>query len=82
MPGHVAADHQLLKLPREQFFNGPYPVIIHWLSGYGEEVYDGHGGAVRFFSGRSRRHLVESSGDGTVITVSKLYRNSPTIRPR
>ena len=81
---------------------GVPPVIIQWLSDYGEEVYDGHGGVVLFFSGRSRRdlekaigrevvrrmseflrcYLVESSGDGTVITVGKLYRNSPTTRPR
>ena len=74
---------------------GVPPLITTWLLAYGEAVFDGHGGVVRYFTRASVRamerelgtvplkrlseylrcYLVQSSGDGTVITVGKLYKN-------
>lgn len=75
---------------------GVPPAIIDWLSEYGDKIYDGHGGVIRYFGSRGRQklanevgtetlrrvsehlrcYLVESSKDGTIITVGKRYRNA------
>ena len=38
------------------------PLILHWLDDYGAESYDGHGGTIRHFTKRSRRHLERDVG--------------------
>lgn len=37
-------------------------LIEHWLDQYGDEVYDGHGGVIRFFSRRSKRAIERYEG--------------------
>lgn len=37
-------------------------LIERWLEQYGEEVYDGHGGAIYYFSQRSRRSIERHEG--------------------
>lgn len=71
------------------------PLVSEWLMDYGTEVYDGHGGVVRYFTPKSIRkvekavgrepvrrmsefmrcYLVQSSYDGTVLTVGKRHNN-------
>jgi hypothetical protein len=69
-------------------------LVTNWLLDYGDELHDGHGAVVRYFSRRSLRrlerewgsmalrrfseflrcYLVESGGDGTIITIGKRHR--------
>jgi hypothetical protein len=71
------------------------PLVSEWLLDFGDEVYDGHGGVVRYFTSKSVRkvekavgrepvrrmsefmrcYLVQSSYDGTVLTVGKRHNN-------
>lgn len=71
------------------------PLVSDWLMDFGDEVYDGHGGIVRYFTPKSVRkvekavgrepvrrmsefmrcYLVQSSSDGTVLTVGKRHNN-------
>lgn len=71
------------------------PLVSDWLLDFGDEVYDGHGGVVRYFTPKSVRkvekavgrepvrrmseflrcYLVQSSYDGTVLTVGKRHNN-------
>lgn len=37
-------------------------LIVHWLDQYGDEIYDGHGGVIRYFSRRSRRSIERHEG--------------------
>ena len=41
---------------------GVPPLIQEWLSAYGEEVHDGHGGICRYFSRRSIRSMERDFG--------------------
>ena len=38
------------------------PLVDQWLTQFGEEQYDGHGGVIRYFSRRSIRCLERSVG--------------------
>lgn len=46
------------------------PLVDHWLSQFGEEQYDGHGGVVRYFSRRSIRHLERAIGRAPLARLS------------
>lgn len=49
-------------------------LIVDWLADYGEEVYDGHGGVVRFFSRRSIRRMERDFGSVPVRKLSEYLR--------
>lgn len=71
------------------------PLVSDWLLDFGDEIYDGHGGVVRYFTPKSVRkvekavgrepvrrmseflrcYLVQSSYDGTVLTIGKRHNN-------
>ena len=38
------------------------PIVGQWLDDFGEELHDGHGGVIRFFSRRSIRALERGIG--------------------
>jgi len=47
------------------------PLIERWLDEFGEELYDGHGSVVRFFSRRSRRRMEREFGSAPVRKMSE-----------
>jgi hypothetical protein len=50
------------------------PLIIEWLSAYGAERHDGHGGVVRYFSHDSVRRLKRDVGGQLVRQLRKYLR--------
>lgn len=50
------------------------PIVHEWLSEYGEEKYDGHGGIVRYFSSRSKREMERDLGRH-FVRENKKYLN-------
>lgn len=96
MPSKNAVPVQTRHAAMRSCQRGIPPVVVEWLSDFGDEIYDGHGGIVRYFGPNGRRrlersighdvvrrrsellrcYLVESSRDGAVITVGKIYRNT------
>lgn len=76
------------------------PLVSEWLMDYGTEVYDGHGGVVRYFTPKSVRkiekivgrepvrrmsefmrcYLVQSSYNGSVLTIGKRHNNRRLAR--
>jgi hypothetical protein len=49
------------------------PLIDEWLDSYGEEVYDGHGATVRYFSKRSIREMEKAYGSLPVRKLSEWH---------
>lgn len=49
------------------------PLIDEWLDAYGEEVYDGHGATVRFFSKKSIRNMEKAYGSLPVRKLSEWH---------
>ena len=49
-------------------------MVMHWLLDYGEEVFDGHGGVVRYFTPRSIRHLEREVGQRPLKRLSEYLR--------
>lgn len=47
------------------------PLVEQWLDDFGERLFDGHGGVVRFFSRRSRRKLERACGRAVVARLSE-----------
>ena len=54
------------------------PLIEQWLDQYGEELYDGHGGIIRYFSSISIRYMEKSFGRAPIRKLSE-YLNSYKI---
>ena len=50
------------------------PLISHWLLDYGDEVFDGHGGVIRYFSSRSIRKMESEIGKTSVKRWSEFLR--------
>lgn len=49
-------------------------LISSWLMGYGTEVFDGHGGVVRYFSSQSIRHMERDIGKAQLKHMSEYLR--------
>jgi len=62
---HAATRSQQRGIPR---------LVIDWLAGYGEEIYDGRGGVVRFFSRRSIRRMERDFGRVPLRRMSEYLR--------
>ena len=50
------------------------PLISNWLLDYGEEVFDGHGGVVRFFSPQCIRRMEREIGKAPLKRMSEFLR--------
>ena len=62
---HAATRSQQRGIPR---------LIVDWLVGYGEEIYDGRGGVVRYFSRRSVRQMERDFGCVPLRRMSEYFR--------
>ena len=51
------------------------PLIQTWLLDYGDELFDGNGGIVRFFSTQSRRRLERSVGREPLRRLSEYMQS-------
>lgn len=49
-------------------------VISNWLLDYGDEMFDGHGGVVRYFSSSGLRHLEHDVGKAPVKRLAEYLR--------
>jgi len=49
------------------------PLIDEWLDAYGEEVYDGHGATVLYFSKKSIRMMERAYGSSPVRKLSEWH---------
>ena len=49
------------------------PLIRDWLEEFGETRYDGHGGAIRYFSHRSLRQMEKSLGRAPIRKLSEYF---------
>lgn len=50
------------------------PLINNWLLDYGDEVFDGHGGVIRYFSSSSIRLMERDVGKTPVKRLSEFLR--------
>jgi hypothetical protein len=50
------------------------PLISNWLLDYGEEVFDGHGGVVRYFSPDCIRRMERELGRAPLKRMSEFLR--------
>lgn len=50
------------------------PLVSEWLMDYGDEVYDGHGGVVRYFTPKSVRKIEKIVGREPVRRMSEFMR--------
>lgn len=50
------------------------PLITEWLLDFGEEVFDGRGGIIRYFSRRSIRKIERATGAAVVSRLSEYLR--------
>ena len=50
------------------------PLINHWLLDYGDEVFDGHGGVIRYFSSNGIRKMERDIGKTPVKRLSEFLR--------
>ena len=50
------------------------PLISNWLLDYGEEVFDGHGGVVRYFSPSCIRRMEREIGKAPLQRMSEFLR--------
>ena len=50
------------------------PLINNWLLDYGDEVFDGHGGVIRYFSSSSIRKMEREIGKAPVKRLSEFLR--------
>ena len=48
------------------------PLIVQWLDQFGEELYDGHGAIIRYFSRASRRAMERQFGSNPVKKMSEF----------
>ena len=48
------------------------PLIVQWLDQFGEELYDGHGAIIRYFSRASRRAMEREFGSHPVKKMSEF----------
>jgi hypothetical protein len=48
------------------------PLILQWLDQFGEELYDGHGAIIRYFSRASRRAMERQFGSNPVKKMSEF----------
>ncbi len=53
---------------------GVPPLISSWLIDYGSEVFDGHGGVVRYFSAQSIRDMECEIGKAPLQRMSEFLR--------
>jgi hypothetical protein len=53
---------------------GVPPLVLNWLLDYGEEIFDGHGGVVRYFTPRSVRQLEREVGQAPIKRLSEYLR--------
>jgi hypothetical protein len=53
---------------------GVPPLVMHWLLDYGEEIFDGHGGVVRYFSQRSVRQMERELGEAPLKRMFEYLR--------
>ena len=53
---------------------GVPPLISNWLIDYGNEVFDGHGGVVRYFSSQSIRNMEREIGKAPLQRMSEYLR--------
>ncbi len=53
---------------------GVPPLIVDWLAGYGEEMYDGRGGVTRYFTRRSIRRMERDFGRVPLRRMSEYLR--------
>ena len=53
---------------------GVPPAIVQWLSDFGDEVYDGRGGLVRYFGTKGLRRLERAMGRQVVRRMSEFLR--------
>ena len=85
----MSADTAHLQMPaRETIMQIPYtdhaairsqqrgipPLISGWLIDYGDEVFDGHGGVIRYFSSNCIRLMVSEIGKDAVKRKSEFLR--------
>ena len=63
MTYHAAARSQQRGIP---------PLIVQWLDQFGEELYDGHGAIIRYFSRASRRAMERQFGSNPVKKMSEF----------
>jgi hypothetical protein len=47
------------------------PLIEMWLEEYGQELHDGHGGIIKYFSNKSKRKMERELGHHIVRYISK-----------
>lgn len=50
------------------------PLVVDWLLAYGQQVFDGHGGIVRFFDGPARHRLAREIGHAPVRRMAEFLR--------
>ena len=50
------------------------PLISNWLLDYGDEVFDGRGGVIRYFSSSSIREMERDMGKAPVKRLSEFLR--------
>lgn len=50
------------------------PLVSEWLLDFGDEVYDGHGGVVRYFTPKSVRKVEKAVGREPVRRMSEFMR--------
>ncbi len=50
------------------------PLISNWLLDYGDEVFDGHGGVIRYFSSSAIRKIERDVGKTPVKRLSEYLR--------
>lgn len=50
------------------------PLINHWLLDYGDEVFDGHGGVIRYFSSNGIRKMERDIGKTPIKRMSEFLR--------
>ena len=53
---------------------GVPPLISSWLMDYGAEIFDSHGGVVRYFSAQSIRHMEGDIGKEELKRMSEYLR--------
>jgi len=53
---------------------GVPPLVMNWLLAYGEEIFDGHGGVLRYFTPRSIRQLEREVGQAPLKRLSEYLR--------
>ncbi len=53
---------------------GVPPLISNWLIDYGTEVFDGHGGVIRYFSAQSIRQMEREIGKAPLQRMSEFLR--------